>query len=181
MINKNVIRLLEEKWGSPLNSSSACERLALDIESVTGEKLGFTTIKRLFGFTAEQAEPRQSTLDILARYLGHNSYRELEDVINNRGDSDFDSLPGSVVSSRLPADAEINLSYSPNRRLKLRHVKDDEFIVIESVNGSLMAGDIILVDGFTSGLPMIAKDVIRNGERLGRYVAGGKFGIDLES
>ena len=49
MLDKNIIKLLEEKSGHPLNSSSACERLALDIESKTGEQLGFTTLKRLLG------------------------------------------------------------------------------------------------------------------------------------
>ena len=180
MLDKNLIKLLEEKSGNTLNSSSDCEKLALDIESSTGERLGFTTLKRLLGFTSEQAEPRQSTLDILARYLGFNSYNELEDALNNRGDSDFDSNAESVISPRLPKEAEINLSYYPNRRLKLKHIKDDEFIVTESINGSLNNGDIIFVDNFTSGLPMIAKDVIRNDERLGRYVAGEKFGISLE-
>ena len=181
MLDKNLIELLEEKSGTRLDSSSSCERLVFDIESETGERLGFTTLKRLLGFTAEQAEPRQSTLDILARYLGFNSYKELEAALNNRGDSDFDSNAETILSSRLPEKAEINLSYSPNRRLKLKHIRDDEFIVMESINGSLNTEDIILVDSFTTGLPMIAKDVIRKGERLGRYVAGGRFGIKIES
>ena len=181
MLDKNLINLLEEKSGNKLDSSSACERLVLDIESETGEKLGFTTLKRLMGFTSEQAQPRQSTLDILARYLCFDSYRELEDAIDNRGDSDFDCNSETVLSSRLPTETEINLSYYPNRRLKLKYIKDDEFIVMESINGSLQPGDIIFVDSFTSNLPMIAKDVIRNGERLGRYVAGGKFGIKIEN
>ncbi|MCH5223810.1 MAG: hypothetical protein J1E82_07185 [Muribaculaceae bacterium] len=179
MLDKNVIKLLEEKSGNKLDSSSACERLSLDIESETGEKLGFTTLKRLLGFTSEQAEARQSTLDILARYLGFNSYKELEDGLNNKGDSDFDSNSETVYSSGLSDQAEINLTYSPNRRLKLKHIKNDEFIVVESCNSSLQAGDIIFVESFTSGLPMIAREVIRKGERLGRYVAGAKFGIKL--
>lgn len=180
MLDKNVIRLLEDKCGHPIASSSDCERLALDIESRTGERLGVTTLKRLLGFTSEKAEPRQSTLEILARYLGYNSYRVLEDVINNKGDSDFDCNAETFLSSRLPNDAEINISYSPNRQLKLKHVKDDEFFVMESINGSLQAGDIIFVDNFITGLPMIAKDVIREGKSLGRYVAGGKFGISFK-
>ena len=181
MLDKNIIKLIKEKSGIPFDSSSDCERLALDIESKIGERLGFTTLKRLLGFTSEQAEPRQSTLDILARYLGFNSYKDLEDEINNKGDSDFDSNSETVYSSRLSDNAEIILSYSPNRRLKLKHIKNDEFIVEESINGSLQSGDIIFVESFTSGLPMIARDVIRRGESLGRYIAGGNFGINLES
>lgn len=179
MLDKNIITLLEEKCGDQLTSSSACERLALDIEYSTGERLGFTTVKRLLGFTSEQAAPRQSTLEILARYLGYNSYKELEDAIKGRGDSDFSNNVETIISSRLPAQAEINLSYSPNRSLKLKHISEDEFIVTESINGSLKPGDLIYVDSFTTGLPMIAKEVVRNGDHLGRYVAGEKFGINL--
>ena len=179
MLDKNIIKLLEEKSGKSINSSSDCERLALDIESETGERLGFTTLKRLLGFTSEQAFPRTSTLNILARYLGFNSYKELEDTTNNIGDSDFNNKAKSVISCRLPVQAEINLSYSPNRKLSLLHMEEDKFIVTKSINGSLQTGDIIFVDSFTSGLPMIAKDVIRNGQSLGRYIAGEKFGINL--
>ena len=181
MLDKNLIKLLEEKTGNILDTSSSCERLALDIESETGEKLGFTTLKRLLGFTSENAQPRQSTLEILARYLGLNSYKELKDAIDKRGDSDFDSYAETIISSRLPVDAEINLSYYPNRRLKLKHIKDDEFIVMESINGSLNDGDIIFVDSFTNELPLIVKDVIRHGESLGSYTAGKKLGIKIES
>lgn len=179
MLDKNLIKLLEEKSGIKLDSSSACEHLVFDIESETGEKLGFTTLKRLLGFTSEKAEPRLSTLDILARYLGFNSHKELNDTINNKGDSDFDSNAKSVLSSRLPTDTEINLSYYPNRRLKLKHIRDDEFIVLESIHGSLQKGDRIFVDMFTTGLPMMARNVIREGKSIGRYVAGEKFGINL--
>lgn len=181
MLDKNIIKLLEEKSGKPLNSSSACERLVLDIETETGEKLGFTTLKRLLGFTFERAEPRQSTLDILARYLGFISYKELEDVIKNIGDSNFDSNAESIISSRLPANAKINLSYYPNRSLTLQHITNDKFIVMESVNGSLKSGDIIFVDSFTDGLPLMVKNVIRFGESLGSYMAGKKLGIKIES
>ena len=180
MLDKNLIKLLEEKSGNKLDSSSACERLVLDIESETGEKLGFTTLKRLLGFTSEHAEPRQSTLDVLARYLGFNFYKELEDVLNNRGDSDFDCNSESILSSRLPADTEINISYYPNRRLKLKHAKDDEFIVMESINGSLHPGDIVFIDTFTDGLPLVVKNVIRLGKSLGTYTAGKKLGIKIE-
>ena len=177
MLDRNIIKLIEAKFKQQINSSASCERLALDIESVTNEKLGFTTLKRLLGFTSEQATPRHSTLDILAKYLGFNSYDELEAHINKKGDSDFNNKVETIYPSQLLDKNEIVISYSPNRHLKLKHITDDEFVVLESINGSLKQGDRIFVDSFTSGLPLIVKDVIRNGESLGRYVAGKNFGI----
>lgn len=181
MLDKGIIRYLEEKTGRPIRSSSDCERLALDIETTTGERLGVTTLKRLLGFTSEKAEPRISTLDIIARYFGFYSYKELNDAINNKGDSDFDTNAKTVISSQLPTDVELNLSYYPNRMLKLKHIMNDKFFVLESINGSLKEGDIVFIDSFTDGLPLVAKNVIRLGKSLGTYTAGKKLGIKIKS
>lgn len=179
MLDKRIIDLLEKKLGQPIVSSSDCERLALDIEISTRQRLGFTTLKRLLGFTKEKAEARTSTLGILARYLGFECYERLQQCLENNGDSDFDNNSDTIVSASIPADMLISLSYSPNRFLTLRHIEKDRFIVAESINGSLDKGDIIFVDSFTTGLPMIAKDVIRKSKSLGRYVAGGNYGVTL--
>ena len=179
MLDKRIIRYLEEKKGSPIRSSSDCERLALDIESATGERLGVTTLKRLLGFTSEKAEPRISTIDIIARYLGFESYSILEDSINNKGDSEFDDVSETILSSSLSPGEEIKILYSPDRSLIITHLEEDKFIVKESINGSLKEGDIVFVDSFTNSLPLIVKNVIRLGESLGPYTAGKKFGIKL--
>ena len=181
MFDKEIINLLQVKAGYKLISSSDCESLSYDIENVTGVKLGATTLKRLLGFTSENAKPRLTTLNIISNYLGFESYEFLKNAIENRGDSDFDNVTLSVSSKSMDRDAELSLSYAPNRRLKLRHILNDKFEVTKSINGSLQEGDIIFVDNFISGLPMIAKDVIRDGESLGRYIAGSKFGINLEN
>lgn len=179
MLDKRIIRYLEEKKGSPIRASSDCERLALDIESATGERLGVTTLKRLLGFTSEKAQPRISTLDIIARYLGFESYSLLEDSLNNKGDSEFDDVSETILSSSLSPGEEIKILYSPDRSLIITHLEEDKFIVKESINGSLKEGDVIFVESLTSGLPLNVQDVIRNGESLGGYTAGKKFGIKL--
>ena len=181
MLDKQIIQLIETKAGYKITGSSDCARLTLDIESITGERLGQTTLKRLLGFTSEQAEPRKTTMDILARYLGFDSFDLLSDKLKNKGDSSFDSNPETIVSKNLVSNSEITISYSPNRKLTLIHINEDRFEVKESINGSLIKGDILFIESFTPGLPMIAKDVIRNGQRLGRYIAGKKFGISSVS
>lgn len=44
-----------------------------EIEVVTGTKIGFNTLRRLFGFLEEKS-PSQSTLNRLSNYLGYNSF-----------------------------------------------------------------------------------------------------------
>lgn len=173
--------LLQQKLGCNISSASDCQKLIYDIEAKTGEKLGVTTMKRLLGFTSEKAAPRQSTLEILARYLGFDTFSQLDDAIHNIGDSNFDNNSDSIISASLKRGDRVNLSYSPNRILRLVHLCLDEFEVVESINGSLRKGDRIFVDSLTTGLPMIAKNVIRHGESLGCYTAGKKLGIKIES
>ena len=180
MLDKEIIDLLQNRAGYKFVSSSDCESLSADIERSTGEKLGATTLKRLLGFTSETASPRLTTLNILSKYLGFESYDFLKNAIDNRGDSDFDPTTSSINTRSMDKNAEIILSYAPNRQLTLRHILEDKFEVTQSINGSLREGDIIYVDNFTDGLPMIAKDVTREGESLGRYIAGGQFGISIE-
>ena len=69
-----VTDLLKQKSGRDFRLSGDCEYLAFDIESVTGEHIGVNTLKRLLGFIDDEREPRISTLDVIARYLGFENW-----------------------------------------------------------------------------------------------------------
>ena len=85
-----IIELLREKSGNEILLSRDCELLALDVESVTGEHIGVNTVKRLLGFIADEREPRTSTLDIIARYLGFTDWDALRLVDEGSSNSAFD-------------------------------------------------------------------------------------------
>lgn len=76
-LSKELKKRIEERLGSPLTYSADCERLATAIEEATGERLGVTTIKRMFGFAGEQVEPRGTTMDIIAQYLGYANMKDM--------------------------------------------------------------------------------------------------------
>ena len=76
----NVIELLKRKSGSDLRLPSDCQLLSLDIEGRTGVHVGATTLKRLLGFVPDERVPHQTTLDIIAQYLGYAHWEELTNI-----------------------------------------------------------------------------------------------------
>ncbi|MGC3943059.1 MAG: hypothetical protein QM762_00740 [Chryseolinea sp.] len=52
------------------------DRLIEDIQSVTGVRLSLTTLKRVSGRIKYESFPTHTTLNALARYVGHDDWRE---------------------------------------------------------------------------------------------------------
>lgn len=170
---------LKQKCGVDLRNPSDAERLVLDIETVMGEHIGVNTMKRLLGMIDDEREPRTSTLDIVARYLGHEDWEELQ-LFDKRSNSDFgDDDEGVLKASSLPMGSLLSVTYPPDRVLWLRLQGNGRFIVEHSEHSKLHVGDEIAVTHFVKGYPLLVSEVIRSGERLGTFMAGRKRGIDF--
>jgi len=70
------------KFGRPIEDRSDCEALASDIEQSVGHTLGYNTLRRFFGIDAQQVKARISTLNILSKYVGYNSYQHFTTDVN---------------------------------------------------------------------------------------------------
>ncbi|MBR1889600.1 MAG: hypothetical protein IJ816_03120 [Alloprevotella sp.] len=168
--------LLRQKSGLDLRLPSDAERLALDIESVTGEHIGTNTLKRLLGFISDEREPRLTTLDILARYLDYPDWPTLY-ALERNSNSDFSRRADEIRSDGLSVGAEIRLGYLPDRHLLLQHMGKGRFCVVKSENGKLKEHDEIEVAHFVKGYPLIVSHVWRDGADLGSFTAGRTSGL----
>lgn len=171
-----VTTLLKQKSGHDLRLSADCEYLALDIESVTGEHIGVNTLKRLLGFIDDEREPRISTLDIIARYLGFSSWDELR-IYDDKSNSSFESTSDEIRVSDLTTGQKIQISYRPDRQLIIEYQGNNTFLILSSKNGKLQDGDQITITHIVSGYPLLVSEVIRNGKSLGSFTAGKAQGI----
>ncbi len=171
---------LKRKSGLDLCGPSDAERLALDIETITGEHMGVNTIKRLLGMIDDEREPRVSTLSIVARYLGYADWEEL--VLFDKGSNSAfnDDDEGVLTASSLPKGSIVKVSYSPDRELRFCHLHDGRFLVEQSVHSKLQVGDEISLTHFVKGYPLLVNEVTRGGKSLGRFVAGKERGIDFQ-
>lgn len=171
-----ITQLLEKKVDKTIRRPSDCDILALDIESVTGEHVGVNTVKRLLGFKSDEREPRQSTLDIFARYLGYKDWNELH-AIDSKSNSDFGDTPDCLNAENIDDGKHITFTYLPDRSSTLQKIHGDEFRVTESENGKLQIGDKVRLSSLMLGYPLLITNVLRNGQELGSLLLGKVSGL----
>lgn len=168
--------MLAEKAGYDVATPHGADRLQKEIESQTGERLSVNTIKRLAGILPYKGSIRISTVDILARYLGYSSAKELMAIMEGNT-SDFKLPPHYLDLSELHTDERVILEWSPNRRIIIRNIKEGRYIVEKAFNSKLKEGDILEVGVVAEGMPFMVRDVIRADRSLGPYTAAQESGM----
>lgn len=170
---------LREKSGLRLSTAADIERLVYDIESTTHEHVGVNTVKRLLGYHNDEREPRTTTLDVIARYLGYDTWKQLREV-EGKSNSGWGSADGELDVASLPDGQLVCVTYRPDRRLLLRHEQDKALRVLESTNSKLLVDDRIDISTIIEGYPLVVENVHRNGNDLGRFIAGKLQGIKYQ-
>lgn len=175
MLDKDIIAKIEERHGRKLVYSNDCEALSEHIFDVTGERLSIATLKRMFGFVGLKVEPRKSTMDIIAQYVGYPSYELLmSDMGHDTEISEF-SYVDEIVSDDLNEGSQIQITYEPGRLLVMTYLGEGYFIINESYHSKLQKGDKVRITHFTKGFELLVSAVIRDGKDLGPY-QGAKVG-----
>ena len=172
----HIIQLLKEKSGNELRQPSDCEFMSLDIESKTGVRIGATTLKRLLGFAQDERMPHTSTLDAIARYLGYAHWEELAQI-EDKGNSGFDCSDEEIRSVDLQRGAFVEITYLPDRIVRMQYFGDQFFGVIDSVNSKLQENDKVEIQSFVLNHPLLVLNVWRDGESLGQFTAGRVSGL----
>jgi hypothetical protein len=169
-INPYILQLLRIKAENPLQRTYQFEALAADIQRVTGEKLGVNTLKRFFGLLPVE-NPSEMTMEIIAQYLGYGSWRELNRIVDGKN-SGFNGNDGTIYPTEYPEGHIIEVSYEPNRHLKMQRVADGWCKVTSEKCGKLLKNDLLKVEVVTLGVPFIVKEVLRDGESKGNFTGG---------
>ena len=174
--NPVLISMLSEKAGLNVGTAAGAEWLRNDIEKVTGESLSINTIKRITGALEYEGSHRTMLLDIVARYLGYDSWSILDRILQDKT-SFFSEENEALTLEKLPIGQLIELRWDPDRVVLLRHNHDKICTVVESKNSKLMEGDILTLSQIAPGFPLYASDVTRNGHSFGTYTAATINGV----
>lgn len=190
MLPLSIIEKIRLKYGVDTLYSRDCAVIAREINSsYRAPQISETTIKRLLGFIGADSPdrhrtPRQATLDVIARWIGYNTYSEMiAEIGESETSSDFSNFEG-ISASNLPVGANIKIKYSPLRMIVLSYLGNSYFIVTESEKSKLKKGDILKITNLVLGQELIVMDVIRENQSLGGYRAakdGGLTSIELTS
>jgi len=144
------------------------------------DRLGVNTLKRLMGYAKTPIEPRKTTLDAIAHYLGHTSWETLMGM----QPSDSDWVERAVSADEIRKGAIVEVQWLPDRKIKLLCYGENRFRVTESYNGRLLVGDEVIIRHFRLDYPLEVAHIVRNGRVMCddkglelSYIAGKQNGI----
>ena len=180
------------------------EQLCIDIEKSLGKRLctpkdfemlreriynrlhiliSTTTIKRVWGYLHDDVQTRQSTFDILAKFIGYQDYKDYTDN-HITYKEEIQSSP--VISRKLNVEEELTLGdklriiWQPGRICEITYQGNLTFCVFASQNTRIKEGDTFECSLLIEGEPLYI-DNLRQGNRPPiAYVCGKKSGILFE-
>jgi hypothetical protein len=176
MLSVVIKKEIEKRYGRTIRYPRDCEALASEIASVCNEGLSASTLKRLYGFNKGTEEPRLSTLDIIATYLGCKNWDSLLDKHSNIEYSEFTKIEELSVET-LQAGDKIEFKYEPKKTVLIKYIGNCTFEVISSENSKLQSGDYFKALNFVLNYPLYILEVFRNKSELGQYKAGKVSGL----
>jgi hypothetical protein len=132
------------------------------------------------GYVKTPIEPRKTTLDALAHYLGHDSWETLMGI----QPSDSDWTEKAVYADEINEGALVEIQWLPDRKLRLQCIGENRFLVTESLNGRLQVNDEVSILQFRVDYPLEVFHIVRNGTVICNdnglelcYIAGKQNGI----
>lgn len=177
---KCLLDAVEKRYGRKISTATDFESLSVVIEHETAELLSTSTLKRLWGYVSGTFSPRKSTLDILCRFVGIRDFDSF--CTSLREDKAMSSrfFTSKVIDVHsLTPGTFLLIGWAPDRLVKLEYLGGCEFVVRESENSKLSAGDRFTVASFMLGFPLYIPALYKEGESSSvSYVAGGINGLN---
>ena len=172
--------LVEKKYRRRLSTTTDFEEFSIELKRKTTKELSSSTLKRIWGYVNDSHKTRKYTLDILANYVGHDSYDAYTAWLktSTRYNSSFFNAC-QILSSELDQGQFIEIGWRPNRILKLRYLGSSRYEVTESKNSKILPGDRFVTGCFIKGQPLILPFIERNGEKTPPFVAGRNSGLNM--
>ena len=167
---------IEESVGRKMKTSSDFIFLSGIIWERIHENLSSSTLKRLWGYVDGPDKTRNSTLDILSRFLGFKDWDGFADHISQNSSS------GQVQTEHIKTDELsvgdlVSISWKPNRRCVFRYLGDYRFIVEQAENSKLKVGNTFRCGLFILGEPLYLNDLVQGHNPPVAFVVGNKAGL----
>lgn len=171
--------LVEESANRKATTSNDFIYIAGAIQGRTNKHLGISTLKRIWGYIEGYKSVRESTLDILAQFVGYPDYRTFE---NDYCDSEVVRsshrvMSQACLSANVPTGAHVEITWHPNRSLMLLHEGKGRYLVKVSLHSKVKEGDRFEVQSFIVGQPLVMNNFIHNGEAPCHFIVGNKGGL----
>ncbi len=169
---------VEHEAGREMRLPSDFEFLAKAVDRKTNERISTNTLKRLWGYLEGYTTSRRFTLNVLSRYVGHNSWDDFCLNLNATASSQiFDSQ--AIDCEALEVGATVVIKWHPERVAKIKYNGNNSFTVVESQNGKLMVGDTFTCQAIIPGQPLVVNNLVHQGfDHPVNYICGKQGGVE---
>lgn len=169
---------VETKVGRSIDTSSDFNFLYLELKKVCPDTPSVSTLKRLWAYVPDKSRRSRGTLNSLARFLGFADWTSylVSLMRDNRVESGYLNAKTLISSSILKGDL-VEVSWNPDRLIRLVSLGNNRFEVVESENSKLNPGMTLTALMFSMGLPLMCINVMEGGNTYDSYVAGSRSGI----
>ncbi len=178
---KLLCGLIVKRYGHPVETTEDFTGLSDDINSAVRERLSVSTLKRCFGRVNAHLAHRNTTLNILARYVGSYDWadflRTMRSELND--ESDFRSIKAIDVDN-MQCGMCLAIKWLPNREITVRYLGQNRFTILHASHTKLMVSDIIEIVLLAQGEPMFINKVERGDKVFSGYIAGQLHGVSIE-
>ena len=175
---KTLKSLVEKILSHPLKTSKDFAELHDKMQDSNGETLGTTTLKRIWNYIGGDNALRESTLDVLCRFVGYSDWNTF--VADCCGETDRETskmvVTKTVRSEQLNVGEKLEIRWNPNRHLILKYLGNNTFDVIVAENSKINPGMKLRCERFTIGLPLYV-DILNDGQSPALFEAGKKGGL----
>lgn len=173
---------IEKALGREIRTPKDFEYLKECVYSRLQVMISRTTLMRIWGYLDEKVEPRESTLSILAQFLGYRNWEEFQQNASLSEEEGSDP----VLSRRLNVANDLaigdclRLTWQPGRVCDIRYLGELRFMVTASEKTRLKEGDTFECSLIVEGEPLYL-DNLRQGNRPPiAYICGKKSGVNFE-
>lgn len=173
-----LIQEIESIVGQKPNTHRDFAYISRLIVESTHEYISPTTLKRVWGKQHDYTSCSVYTLDILARYLGYGDYKSFCQGQKMESEpSEF--FVCSYSSELLSIGDELCLEWMPNRRVIIRYLGNQKYVVTASRNAKLSVNDTFECISFLDGQAIQLSHLIHNGQGPYTYIAGKSHGVRI--
>ena len=179
---KALCEAVERRSGKKMVTPQDFEWLGEKIENKLKEKISASTLMRLWGYR-KGVSTRQTTLNILARYVGYADYVTFSQWAPTKDDDEPQSdevFSRHLYTRDLQPGQQVELTWQPNRRCVVELLQGNCFEVIEAEETKLSVGDTFECNIFIEGEPLYLSQLVHDGRPPMLYVAGKRNGIRFE-
>ena len=170
---------IEQALGWRMRTPRDFDNLSKQIFDRLHVNLSATTLKRLWGYLGDGGQPRESTLTILARFLGYRDWADYEARQQEAADQESDPLMCRKLSvtEALRKGDRLRLTWHPDRVCDIEYLVELLFVVIASEHTRLKTGDTFECSLVMEGEPLYLDNLRQEGRPPVNYVCGKKSGV----